>query len=220
MFLRRDNRFRVQAGIGDAIVSAHLANPGRLAELLVPGSAIQLRPASRPTKRRTAYDLVLIESQNHWVSIDSQLPNLLMARLLECGWFARFTPFSTIRREVALGASRIDFLLTASNRTRWLEVKSVTLVEDGVAGFPDAPTDRGRRHLLELERAVAQGAEAEVMFVVQREDAQSFSPHDATDPAFGETLRRVARNGVQIHALRCHITPEAISPVDEIQVIL
>jgi sugar fermentation stimulation protein A len=223
VFLQRDNRFRVQVrldGESDS-VAAYLPNPGRLQELLLPGRTVLLRPAKPASKRRTAYDLCLIEIRGGvWVSLDSRLPNPLVAQVLACGGLAGFEAYSEIKREVTFGRSRLDFLLTGHEPRCWLEVKSVTLVEDETAAFPDAPTKRGQRHVRELRSAVEEGDRAAVLFVVQREDAQRFAPHDATDPAFGAALREAAAAGVEVRALRCCVTPEVIQPLGEIPVVL
>lgn len=208
-FVRRDNRFRVQVALGDTTVAVHLANPGRLRELLVPGREVWVRPAPAP-HRRTGYDLVLVAYAGYYVSLNSQLPNRLVAQALRWRQLPWFEDYPVIRSEVRLGESRLDFKLEGEGAPCWIEVKSVTLVVDNVARFPDAPTARGRRHLRELIDVAAQGARAAVIFVVQRADAASFAPNDGTDPAFGEALRRAYEVGVVVYALRCDVTTTAI----------
>jgi sugar fermentation stimulation protein A len=221
-FIRRDNRFRAQVRLDGEEVAVYLPNPGRLEELLVEDREVLLRPAPAASRssRRTAYDLLLIEAGGEWVSLDSRLPNPLMERMLHSGWFPTFEPYAEIRREVRLGESVIDFRLNGAEPPCWIEVKSVTLVEEGTAAFPDAPTRRGRRHVRELRTAVEGGERAAVIFVVQREGAERFAPHDATDPRFGETLRRAVEAGVEVRAVRCRVTPEGIWPLDELPVVL
>ncbi len=222
VFVQRDNRFRAQVRLDEegAATVAYLPNPGRLQELLVPGRTVLLRPAEA-AHRRTDYDLSLINvEEGPWVSLDSRLPNSLVARVLDCGGLPGFERYPEVRREVALGKSRLDFLLGGHSPRCWLEVKSVTLVEGETAAFPDAPTKRGRRHVRELQAAVEAGERAAVLFVVQRDDAQRFSPHDATDPAFGAVLRTAAEAGVEVRALRCRVTPEGIWPLGELPVAL
>ncbi len=223
LFLQRDNRFRVRVRLGDEgvePVEAYLPNPGRLQELLVPGATVLLRPAASGTQRRTAYDLLLIKTDDTWVSLDSRLPNPLVETILTHAALPSFAHYPEIRREVVLGESRLDFLLSGHTPHCWLEVKSVTLVEGETAAFPDAPTERGRRHLRELQTVAESGQRAAVLFVVQREDASRFAPHDVTDPAFGATLRAAAQAGVEVRALRCRVTPEKIQPLDELPVEL
>ncbi len=204
-FVRRDNRFRIQADLDGRRVAAHIANPGRMRELLTPGRRLWLRRVDAP-HRRTAYDVVLAEADGHLVSLDAQLPNRLVAAALRGGCLPPFAAYTTIAQEVRRGESRLDFHLTGGESPCWLEVKSVTLVEDGIAAFPDAPTTRGRRHLRALMEIAAQGERAAVLFVVQRDDALALRPNDATDPRFGETLRRAARRGVELYAYRCAVT--------------
>lgn len=218
-FVQRDNRFRVQVQLGDEIVAAHLANPGRLRELLMPGREVWVHPARTP-HRRTGYDLTLVEHEGHYVSMNSQLPNRLVEQALRQRRLPDFEAYPVVRREVRLGESRLDFRLEGKRTAYWIEVKSVTLVVDGVARFPDAPTTRGRRHLRELSKAIAQGSRGAVIFVVQRADATGFSPNDEADPAFGEALRQAKEAGVMVHALRCSVTLPAIQLLDTLPVYL
>lgn len=210
VLVARVNRFRAQIRVGGKETSAYLANPGRLEELMVAGSPVWVRPAQRPG-RKTPYDLILTQYAGTLVSMNSHLPNqILQAALVEHAlpWFEHY---NTIRTEVPLGQSRLDFRLSdRCGEICWLEAKSVTLVTHGVARFPDAPTERGRRHLGELVRAIENGDRAAVVFVVQRADAQQFAPHDKTDPAFGDALRAAADAGVEIRAVRCTVTQEHI----------
>jgi sugar fermentation stimulation protein A len=213
IFLQRDNRFRVQVRIDDRIATAHLPNSGRLTELLVDGSTVWLKPAApaaRP-RRHTEYDLTLVEFKNRFVSVDARLPGQLVYRALCFQCLGKdFASYPIVRREVAYRKSRIDFLLEACNlRPYWIEVKSVTLVDEGIARFPDAPTSRGRRHLLELTHAVNSGDRATVIFVIQREDATCFQPNDRADPAFVQALRLATAAGVKVLALRCRINRQS-----------
>ncbi len=239
-FVRRDNRFRVQVQIEGCTEAAHLPNSGRLGELLVAGRKVCLAPADvrRSPKRLTAYDMVLVEFGGRWVSVDARLPGHLVDEALRQGQLvvrqgsrqavrqgsrqAGFEGYTTVRREVYLGESRLDFRLEAGpgEGPCWIEVKSVTLVVAGVARFPDAPTLRGQRHVRELTRAVGQGERAAVVFVVQRDDAEYFVPHDEADPAFGRVLREAAQAGVEVYAWRCRVSREAIQLADAIPVEL
>lgn len=203
----RDNRFRATILVDGQEVWAHLPNSGRLGELLVAGRRVVL--VERPgAKRLTDYDLSVVRMDGRWVSVDARLPNDLVAEALGAGELAALADYTTVRREVTFGHSRLDFLLEAEGRRPCLvEVKSVTLVLDGLGCFPDAVTERGRRHLLELARAVAAGYRAAVIFVVQRDDATGLRPHDESDPAFGRTLREVSRCGVEVYAYSCRVAP-------------
>ncbi|MBI4344119.1 MAG: DNA/RNA nuclease SfsA [Euryarchaeota archaeon] len=219
IFLRRPNRFTVLVEIGGVPRTCHLPNPGRLEELLVPGAKVFLREKGEG-KRRTGYDLVAVSHQGGLVSVDSRLPNRLVEEALAEGRIPPFRRCHLARGEVSYGRSRFDFLLQCGDRPCLLEVKSCTLVRDGRALFPDAVTDRGRRHGLELARAHQEGYRAAVLFVVQRTDASIFSPNDATDPAFGEALRWAAWQGVEVLAYRCLVTERGVSLEEEVAVDL
>jgi sugar fermentation stimulation protein A len=208
--IERVNRFRVHIRVDGQERAAYLANPGRLKELLVPGRRVWVTAAPH-LQRKTAYNLTLIEHKDTLISMNSHLPNRLLHAALTVGAVPWFSTTPTVRGEVAFGHSRLDFHLSNhSGDVCWLEAKSCTLVEAGVARFPDAPTLRGRRHLGELVAAVEQGDRAAVVFVVQREDAIAFAPYDETDPAFGDALRAAASAGVEVRALRCTVTTECI----------
>ncbi len=223
-FVRRDNRFRVQVRLDGRSVAAHLPNSGRLTELLVTGRRVWLAPADarRRERRRTAYDLMLVALADRLVSVDARLPTHLLDRAIRHGQVPPFKGYPIVRREVRRGHSRLDLRLEggAGLPPCWIEAKSVTLVEEGVARFPDAPTLRGQRHLEELIEIVRAGERAAVVFVVQRDDADRFAPHDEADPAFGAALRRAAQAGVEVHAFRCHVSREAIHLTAAIPVLL
>jgi sugar fermentation stimulation protein A len=210
-FLARDNRFRVTAEVEGREVWAHLPNSGRLGELLVPGRRILL--VERPgAGRKTGYDLSLVEMEGRWVSVDARLPNDLVAEVLRAGKLAPLAGYPIVRREVPFGRSRLDFRLEAPDRAPCLvEVKSITLVIDGLGCFPDAVTARGRRHVEELAGAVGEGYRAAIVFVVQRDDAVGVRPHDESDPDFGRVLRESARRGVEVYACGCRVEPARIA---------
>ena len=217
-FVERVNRFRVTISIEGTKVDAHLPNSGRLTELLTPGRACWVAPASGPG-RKTAYDLRLVAYEGVLVSVDARLPNPLVAEALEGRRLEPFQASQQFEREVVLGKSRVDFRLQMPESPLWLETKSVTLVEEEIARFPDAPTTRGARHVRELMEAVGSGDQAAVVFVVQRPDAGCFAPHDHADPAFGRALRRASEAGVEVYAWNCCVTTERVSiayriPVD------
>jgi sugar fermentation stimulation protein A len=224
IFVHRDNRFRVQVEVRGRVEAAHLPNSGRLSELLVPGHEVWLAPADlhRNPQRRTAYDLVLVQFAGRLVSVDARLPEKLVAEALRHGQLTGFEGYTTIQSEVRLSDSRLDFRLDAESADPpcWIEVKSVTLVDNGTARFPDAPTLRGQRHLGELLAAVQRGDRAAAVFVVQRDDAQRFAPHDEADQDFGQILRMAAHAGVEVHAWRCRVSTEAIQLLEAISVIL
>jgi sugar fermentation stimulation protein A len=223
-FVQRENRFRVQAKIGGSLVAAHLPNSGRLGELLVPGRTVWLAPIDLTHKphRRTAYDVTLFEYAGQLVSVDARLPNKLVAEALHAKRLSSFREYAGVEQEVTLGDSRIDLRLNGGSGRPvcWIEVKSVTLIEEGIALFPDAPTKRGQRHVRELMDAVAQGERAAVIFVIQRDDARCFSPHDQADPDFGQVLRAAATNGVEVYAWRCQVSLKAIRLEAPVPVLL
>lgn len=217
--LRRENRFRVAVEMAGNATTAHLANPGRLSELLIPGRICYLVPQPAP-HRRTPYDLLLIPHAGVLVSVDSRLPNRLFIEAVEAGRLASFADVTSLASEVRHGQSRLDFRLTGPQGDCWVETKSVTLVEAGLALFPDAPTRRGQRHLADLAALARKGGRAAVVFVIQRPDATAFSPHVATDPAFARGLADAAIAGVEIWAFRCSVTREEIHITDEVPVLL
>jgi len=151
--------------------------------------------------------------------VDARLPNPLFAEAVAEGRLAAFAGVRVIEREVRRGGSRIDFRLEGAWGARWVEVKSVTLVEDGVALFPDAPTGRGRRHLEELSALVREGQRAAVVFVVQRSDAEAFAPNSRADPAFAHMLAEAQALGVEVYAYRCRVTRRALTLLDEVPVL-
>ncbi len=218
-FIERVNRFRVTLYVDDLEVDAHLPNSGRLTELLTPGRPCWLKPASSP-RRKTDFDLKLVEYADVLVSVDARLPNPLFAEALEKDRLSPFQACQAFEREVPLGDSRIDFRLRMPRGMLWVETKSVTLVEDGVALFPDAPTARGSRHVQALTEAVQEGSRSAVVFVVQRPDARSFAPYDAADPDFGRSLRAAADAGVDLYAWTCRVSKASITMAKRIPVDL
>lgn len=215
VFLSRPNRFIAHVLVEGEEVVCHVKNTGRCRELLRPEARVWLEKGTNP-KRKTAYDLVTVEKGRRLVNMDAQAPNKIFgewALRLEAG-------IRSVRPEVAFGDSRLDFLLETEQGRHYVEVKGVTLEEGGHVFFPDAPTERGVRHLHTLMRAVEQGHRATVFFVVQMADVLDFSPNDSTDPAFGQALRQAAAAGVQVLAFTCQVTPEEVTLDRQIPVIL
>ena len=215
VFRERLNRFLVRVEHDGRQDLSHLPNPGRLHELLTPGAPLLLRPRSGHL-RKTAHDVVAVRAGQVWVSVDTRLPNRVVARWLERGTLPEFRGYRSIRSEVPLGESRIDFYLR-NRRDCYLEVKSCTLVEGDLALFPDAPTERGRRHLATLTAAVRQGLRGSVLFVVQRPDASRFRPRYETDPAFADALREGAEAGLEIYAYRSRFEGGSLVEPERIQ---
>ncbi len=203
-FLSRPNRFVAWCRLDGETVLAHVKNTGRCRELLYPGARVLLQ-RSPGEQRRTTYTLLSVWKGDRLVNIDSQAPNALFREARAAGTLD--LP-GRLRSEVRFGGSRFDFLLEpADGPPRFIEVKGVTLEEKGVALFPDAPTDRGTRHLRELVRALDAGYGALVVFVVQMEGVVVFRPNDRMDPAFGAALREAAARGVGVLALACRVEP-------------
>jgi len=217
-FLRRPNRFVVHAEMGippeaATEVVAHLPDPGRLRELLVPGARMGLRPEPPSPTRKTRWTAMLVRdpADQAWVSVNTTLPNRLVRRALSDRALGELSGWRLVRHEVPWGRSRIDFLLqNDAGRKLYLEAKSVTLVEDGVALFPDAVTARGARHLEELIDAVEAGHEAAVLFVLQRTDASRIVAARSIDPVFSDALARAEAAGVRVLGRRCSVTWKGI----------
>ncbi|MBO8168034.1 MAG: DNA/RNA nuclease SfsA [Thermoanaerobacteraceae bacterium] len=217
-FIQRDNRFVAQVEVNGRRELAHVPNSGRMRELLVEGSRVYLLPT--PGKNRaTRYQLALVRYGDHLVAINSQLPNKLVEQQLQHNAFP-WLNYKEYRREVMYKDSRFDFLVTGDDVRTYLEVKSVTLVEGKTAMFPDAPTERGRKHLQHLIDAVNNGYGAAVIFIVQRADAEKFAPNKATDPAFAVTFAAAVRSGVTAKAYRYQVDTNGITFAGEIPVTM
>ncbi|MGM9662137.1 MAG: DNA/RNA nuclease SfsA [Oscillospiraceae bacterium] len=206
-FLARPNRFIARVELDGAPATVHVKNTGRCRELLVPGCRVYCAHEPSP-RRKTAYDLIAAEKGGRLINLDSQAPNRLFAEWAAAGGYAG-EPLS-LRPEYTYGDSRFDFRLDLPGRTRLVEVKGVTLERSGHASFPDAPTERGLKHLRGLMRAVGDGLEAAVVFVIQMEDVLDFSPADDIHPAFGAALRQAAAAGVRVEAYDCAVRPEEL----------
>ena len=216
VFLQRPNRFIAQVLLNGQEETVHVKNTGRCKELLVPGAKVYLEKGQNPA-RKTGWDLIAVEKGDRLINMDSQLPNKVAEEWLAQGGFGHF---SQLFREQTWGASRLDFCLKDARRTKYVEVKGVTLEEGGKVYFPDAPTARGTKHLEELTRIRQEGMEAAVLFVVQMNGVSSFSPNGATDPAFSDALRRAKDAGVEIAAIDCLVRPEEVTPGQRVPVVL
>jgi len=218
-FVRRENRFSCVVKLAGREEPAYLANSGRLETVLSPGRTVLLAERSSP-QRTTKYDVILAALNGSYVSVDDRIASDLVNLALLEGSLPGFSQYSSVRREVARGRSRFDFLLGGPDVQCFLEVKSVTLVKKATALFPDAPTLRGRRQLESLVWAKKEGYEAAIIFVVQREDANRLLPNDQVDKAFGRALRLARLGGVNVLAYRCHVNTRQIVLADEIPVTL
>lgn len=207
VFLARLNRFVAQVEIGGTVETVHVKNTGRCRELLPPGAKVFCQRSDNPA-RKTQYDLITVEKNGMLINMDSQAPNIAAGEWLRSGGLGEITD---LRAETVHGDSRFDFSFRKDGKPCFLEVKGVTLESDGICAFPDAPTERGTKHLRGLIRAVQEGYGAYVLFVIQMERVRWLHPNDSTDPAFGQALREAAASGVQVLAVRCCITEKSMT---------
>ena len=215
----RQNRFACMVELQGNKERVYLPNSGRLDSVLLPGQRVFLAEKAS-SSRRTRYDLVMTSSNGTLVSVDSRIPGELVCQALYQRALPQFGEYFSIRREVAFGRSRFDFLLSRDSAQCFLEVKSVTLVHENRAAFPDAPTLRGRRHLESLVHAKKEGYESAILFVIQREDANCFFPNDEVDPDFGQALRAAQLQGVAVYAYRCKVDLKEIELAEQLPVYL
>ncbi len=202
-FIRRPNRFIAEILIGEERAICHVKNTGRLKELLIEGATVWVEKSANPN-RKTAYDLIAVQKGEQIVNIDSQAPNKIAAEWLPISGL--FEEDAHFRPEVTHKNSRFDLLAGDT----WVEVKGVTLNEDGIARFPDAPTLRGVKHLSELAEIAQNGGKAMVLFIVQMKGIRAVESNDKTHPEFGAALRRAAAAGVKIVAVDCIVRPDAV----------
>lgn len=210
--IRKVNRFLALVAIDGVETKAHIPNSGRLAELMTEGLPVLLEKAPEGATRKTGYTLKSVGYNGGWVCIDSTVPNKLGAStILDATSPVHLAGYDTVRPEFTVGNHRFDLLVTGpGKRPTLVEIKSVTLVVDGVARFPDAPTERGRSHLATLAELAKGEYDCRALFMIQRSDATSFSPNRATDPAFADTLADVMRQGVTAQAALCKVTKREI----------
>ena len=209
IFLERVNRFLARVEVDGREVDVHVANSGRMKELFVPGWRVLVRPVSGD-HRKTKFDLVLVDMGNALASADARMPNPLLAEGVANGHLQQFAGYTDMRREVIFGDSRLDLMLEGPSGLCYIEAKSVTLVTNGVALFPDAPTIRGAKHLRTLETVLEAGHRAAVVFVVQRPDASAFATSDPSDPDLADALRSAVAAGVEAYAYNCEVTERSI----------
>lgn len=214
-FLARPNRFIAHVETEEGIQTVHVKNTGRCRELLVPGAIVYLERSANPN-RKTAFDLIAVEKGDLLINMDAQAPNQVFGE-----WVPGLLPEGAVlRREYTYGDSRLDFCVESSKGLYLIEVKGVTLEDGGAARFPDAPTERGVKHIRELQKAADAGLGAALFFVVQMEKMQSVAPNDETHPAFGAALREAAAHGVQVCAYDCAVSPESLVLRREVPVLL
>ena len=205
-FLSRPNRFVAQVLIDDQIHTVHVKNTGRCRELLTPNATVWCQKSDNPN-RKTQFDLITVQKGERLINMDSQAPNIAAGEWLRAGGLGAI---ENLKAETFHGDSRFDFSFTLDGKRCFLEVKGVTLERDGVCAFPDAPTDRGVKHLKGLTQAAKEGFGAFVLFVIQMPDVKYLHPNDATDPAFGAALREAAAKGVTVLAMDCAVTEDTM----------
>ena len=206
-FLARPNRFIAHVEIGGQTEIVHVKNTGRCRELLPVGAEVWCEKSSNPN-RKTQFDLITVRKGQRLINMDSQAPNTAAGEWLRSGGLGQI---ENLKAEAFHGDSRFDFSFTKEGKTCFLEVKGVTLEEDGICAFPDAPTQRGAKHLKGLTQLAREGYGAYVLFVIQMADVKYLHPNDATDPAFGAALREAAANGVQVLAMDCAVTEDSMA---------
>ena len=204
-FISRPNRFIAEVLINGRTEICHVKNTGRCRELLVKGVTVILEESSNPD-RKTKYDLIAVCKGKRLVNIDSQVPNKCAAEVIP----QLFEGVTLVKPEFKFGSSRIDFYIETNEKKILMEVKGVTLEDNGTVRFPDAPTERGVKHLKELSAAVGQGYEACVLFVVQLEGAEFFEPNRITHPEFADALLQAEKSGVKVMVYGCRVTEDTI----------
>lgn len=216
VFLDRPNRFIAHVEINGKPEICHVKNTGRCRELLIPGAAVYVQRSSNPA-RKTAFDLIAVRKGERLINMDSAAPNAVFGEWLREGGLGEA---DEVRSEVTRGDSRFDFAFSLDGKPCFAEVKGCTLEEDGVARFPDAPTERGVKHLHGLIRAVAEGYGAFLVIVIQMRGIRYFEPNWATHAAFGEAMREAQRAGVRLLALNCDVAPEELSIANPVEIRL
>ena len=219
VFLSRPNRFVAQVLLEGEVITVHVKNTGRCRELLLPGAQVWLTKSTNPN-RKTAYDLIAVQKGARLINMDAQAPNQVFGEWAASGGFR--PGLTSLRPETTWGNSRFDFYWESSGNGRkgFVEVKGVTLEEDGAVYFPDAPTERGVKHVEELIACREAGYEAALFLVVQMERVAFWSPNDRTHPAFGEAVRRAAAAGVEILCRDCRVTPDSLTMGEPVEVRL
>lgn len=214
-FISRPNRFIAHIIVDGREEICHVKNTGRCRELLVPGATIFVRESSND-KRKTKFDLLSVYKGERLVNIDSQIPNQVFREWIEGSNY--FPGLSYIKPEYTYRNSRLDYYLEAGERRILAEIKGVTLEKEGLALFPDAPTERGIKHINDLCHAITEGYEAYLVFIIQMKNVLHFAPHRETHPAFAEAVTRAAEQGVQLLAMDCYVTADSITAGDFVEI--
>lgn len=216
IFRERPNRFIAHVELDGKLETVHVKNTGRCRELLVPGAKVWCQRSENPA-RKTKFDLICVEKGPYLINMDSQAPNKAVQEWLLGGGLGQIRD---LRPETVHGDSRFDFAFQKDGKQCYLEVKGVTLEDGGICAFPDAPTERGAKHLRGLQRAVAEGCACYALFVIQMRPVLYLHPNDATDPVFGKALREAAAGGVHVLAVDCQVTPNSMTVGQTVEVRL
>lgn len=206
-FIDRPNRFIAHCNVNGKVETVHVKNTGRCKELLTPNATVYLEKSNNEN-RKTLYDLIAVEKGETLINMDSQAPNKVAFEWLNAGGYIK-SP-TLVRPETKYGNSRFDFYIESENEKVFVEVKGVTLENDGIASFPDAPTERGTKHLNELIKAKEDGYRTAVLFVIQMKGCKEFTPNYANDKLFSDTLKKAKKNGVEVLAMDCIVTPNSL----------
>lgn len=217
VFLDRPNRFIAHVDLNGQTETVHVKNTGRCKELLIPGTEVILEESVNPA-RKTKYDLICVNKSGRWINMDSQVPNKAAAEWIRAGRL--FPEEVTLKTEKVYGNSRFDIYVESPCRNAFIEVKGVTLEENDIARFPDAPTQRGVKHVEELIRCQEDGYEAYLLFVIQMKGIREFEPNWSTHPQFGEVLQKAQNAGVHLLAYDCLIREDYIEIQDPVPIRL
>ena len=216
-FISRPNRFIAEVNINGKKEICHVKNTGRCKELLIPNCTVYLDRSSNP-ERKTKYDLIAVQKGKMLINTDSQAPNKVFGEWIENeGYFKKIIK---IKPECKYGNSRFDFYIETEDRKIFAEIKGVTLEEDGVVKFPDAPTERGLKHIQELCDCVKKGYDAYIFFIVQMEECKYFTPNRNTHPEFADALITAQRCGVNVKCLNCTVEPDKLYIKDFVNIRL
>jgi len=209
-FIERPNRFLSRVKIAGEIHDSHVPDPGRLKELLFPGARVLVEPKTGEN-RKTKFATVMVYSGAELISINSQLPNQFVRYCLDNQLIQELAEWKVKQQEYTVGRSRFDFLLEKNGQEKLVEVKSATLVEEGLARFPDAVTSRGTKHVRHLAESLSDTRSAAVLFIIQRSDAKRFEPHWERDPVFAAALETAVESGVELYIYTSRIKPDSMT---------
>lgn len=218
IFLERPNRFIAKVLIDGKEETVHVRNTGRCKELLIPGAKIILEDCSHNVNRKTKYSLIAVWKANKLINMDSQVPNKVVFDAIEQDHINNISNVSFIKREVTFGKSRFDIYFESGDKRGFVEVKGVTLEKDGISMFPDAPTDRGRKHVLEMIEAVKEGYRGIIFFLIQMDKVNLFKLNWEMDPKFSQAVKLASENGVEIMAYDAIVSPNSISIGNDIDI--